>query len=140
MTAVDRRYRITEFMRCIKGGIGFLIYYDYGEMGIFLAIVMGAMFIPLFIEAEGPLIMKILLAIIVELPILSIPFLVMFIDASSHCCYCHKDCVHEYRRCLDDCRDHLWLRAIGVDENRCVMGCESSFYECIYRCNHDFDP
>jgi hypothetical protein len=140
MTAVDRRYRITEFMRCIKEGIGFLIYHGDGEMGIFVAIVMGVMFIPLFIEAEGLLIMKILLAIIVESPILSIPFLVMFIDAFRYCCSCHSDCAHEYRGCLDDCKDHIWLRVIGVDESRCVMGCESSFYSCIYRCNHDFDP
>jgi len=144
MTAVDRRYRITEFMRCIKEGIGFLIYHGDGEMGIFVAIVMGAMFIPLFIEAEGPLIMKIVAGIVGELSILgmllSIPFLVMFIDAFRYCCSCHRDCAREYRGCLDDCKDHIWLRVIGVDESRCVMGCESSFYSCIYRCNHDFDP
>ena len=34
MTAVDRRYRITEFMRCTKEGIGFLIHHGDGEMGI----------------------------------------------------------------------------------------------------------
>ena len=140
MTAVGRRYRITEFLGCIKESIGFLIYHGDGEMGIFVAIVMGAMFIPLFIETEGPLIMKILLAIIVESPILSIPFLVMFIDAFRYCCSCHRDCAHEYKGCLDDCKDRIWLRVIGVDESKCRAHCLSSFYSCIYRCNHDFDP
>ena len=137
---VGRRYRIAKFMECIKEGIGYLMYYDYGEMDIFIAIVVGAMYSPLFIVAEGPLIMKVLLAIIVELPILSMPFLVMFIYAFRYCCSCHKDCNHEYRKCLNDCRDYLWLRVIGVDESRCKSNCLSSFYSCIYRCNHDFDP
>jgi len=140
MTAVDRRYRIRELMRCIKEGIGFLICHDDGEMGIFVAIIMGGMFIPLFIVAEGSLIMKILLAIIIESLILGTPFLVMFIDAFRFCCSCHRNCARECRRCLNDCKDHIWLRVMGVDESRCVMGCESSFYSCIYRCNHDFDP
>ena len=140
MDTADRRYSVVRFMECVKNGIAYLMYYDDGELGIFVAILMGSMFIPLFIVAEGSLIMKVLLGIIVELPILSILFLVMFIDAFRYCYSCHKDCVHEYERCLNDCRDHLWLRAIGLDESKCRTNCLSLFDSCLYRCNHDFDP